>query len=203
LIGLLEILDIVGVFVFAISGALAGVRRGMDIFGVSVLALMPAVGGGTLRDLILDQPVFWISGGIAIWVALAAAIVTFFFSRHLESRLRWIEWADALGLALFCVVGAEKAYLVTGNPLVAIMLGVATAVAGGIIRDVICNEIPFVFRQEIYATAAFVGAGCYCLLTILGLDASWTLWLSVAVAFIIRAIAIKTGLKLPKAKPNR
>jgi uncharacterized membrane protein YeiH len=197
---LLTYFDLAGVFVFAISGALAAARKDMDLFGISVLALMPAVGGGTLRDLVLGEQVFWVKGTLSIWVALAAAILTFLFARMLESRMKWLIWADAAGLALFCVVGAEKALVVSGSPLVAVMLGVATGVAGGIIRDVICNEIPIVLKEgELYATAAFAGAGTFCLLNYLGVSGSITLWVSMALAFACRAGAITWGWKLPKA----
>ncbi len=198
---LLIYLDMAGVFVFAISGALAAVRKNMDLFGIIVLALMPAVGGGTLRDLVLDQPVFWVVSNTSIWVALVGAGLTFLFAHHLESRMRWLIWADAVGLALFCVVGAEKALVVTGSPLVAIMMGVATGVAGGVVRDVICNEIPLVMRADeyFYATAAFIGSMAFCLLNYLKVDGEVALWASVAVAFASRAMAIWRGWRLPKA----
>ncbi|MFC3052795.1 trimeric intracellular cation channel family protein [Kordiimonas pumila] len=198
---LLFYFDMAGVFVFAISGALAAVRKGMDLFGIIVLALMPAVGGGTIRDLVLDQPVFWIVSTHSIWVALIAAGLTFLFARHLESRMRWLIWADAAGLALFCVVGAEKALVVSGSPMVAIMLGVTTGVAGGVIRDVICNEIPLVMRVDeyFYATAAFFGAGVYCLMDYLGYAGPIALWAAIATAFTTRAMAILKGWRLPKA----
>jgi uncharacterized membrane protein YeiH len=198
---LLIIFDVVGIFVFAVSGALAAVRNGMDLFGIIVLAMMPAVGGGTIRDLILDQPVFWVEGTQAIWIALSAALVTFIFARFMEGRrLVWLAWADAVGLALFCVVGAEKALEVTGSMLVATMMGVVTGVAGGIIRDVICNEIPFVMKQgEIYATAAFFGAGAFCLLTYFGVTGPLALWLGMLGAFLMRAGGILKGWTLPSA----
>lgn len=198
---LLTFLDMAGVFVFAISGALAAVREGMDLFGIIVLALMPAVGGGTVRDLVLDQPVFWIVSTSSIWVALSAAGLTFLFAHHLESRMRWLIWADAVGLALFCVVGAEKALTFTGSPLVAIMMGVVTGVAGGMIRDVICNEIPLVMRPDeyIYATAAFAGGIAYCALHYFEVGGEVSLWVSVVTAFLIRAMAIWRGWRLPKA----
>lgn len=198
---LLIYFDLVGVFVFAVSGALAAVRKDMDIFGIMVVALMPAVGGGTIRDLVIGEPVFWVQNTASIWAALAASILTFFVANKLESRMTWLIWADAAGLALFCVVGAEKALMVSGSPMIAIMLGVATGVAGGIIRDIICNEIPLVLRddQEIYATAAFVGAGLYCLLIYINVDPVYALWSGMAAAFITRAAAIKLGWRLPKA----
>lgn len=197
---LLTFLDLAGVFVFAISGALAAARKDMDLFGIGVLALMPAVGGGTLRDLVLGEPVFWVAGTTSIWVALAAAALTFGFARFVESRMKWLTWADAAGLSLFCVVGAEKALMISGSPLVAIMLGVATGVAGGIIRDVICNEIPLVMKQgELYATAAFAGAGMFCLLNYFAVTGTIALWVSIGTAFAIRAAAIQLGWKLPKA----
>lgn len=198
---LLTYFDLVGVFVFAVSGALAAVRKNMDIFGISVVALMPAVGGGTLRDLVLGEPVFWVQNTASIWAALAAAMLTFFIAGKLESRMKWLVWADAAGLALFCVAGAEKALAVSGSPMIAVMLGVATGVAGGIIRDIICNEIPLVLRddQEIYATAAFVGAGCYVLCAYLGVEPIYALWAGMVSAFVTRAAAIWLGWRLPRA----
>ncbi|MFC4349123.1 trimeric intracellular cation channel family protein [Kordiimonas lipolytica] len=198
---LLTIFDIAGIFVFAVSGALAAVRNGMDLFGIIVLALMPAVGGGTLRDLMLDQPVFWIEGTQTIWIALGAAFLTFLGARYLDGkRLKWLAWADAIGLSLFCVVGAEKALDVSGSMLVATMMGVVTGVAGGIIRDVICNEIPFVMKRgEIYATAAFFGAGAFCLLVYVGVAGPIALWLAMLGAFLMRAGGIVKGWTLPQA----
>lgn len=198
---LLTLFDVVGIFVFAISGALAAVRSGMDLFGIMVLSLMPAVGGGTLRDLILDQPVFWVEGTQTIYIAFAAAGLTFFFSKYLAGRrLTWLTWMDAVGLALFCVVGAEKALAVTGSMLIATMMGVVTGAAGGIIRDIICNEIPLVMKKgEIYATAAFLGAGSFCLLTYFGVSGPVALWLAMGAAFLARAGGIIKGWTLPEA----
>jgi uncharacterized membrane protein YeiH len=195
---LLTYFDLAGVFVFAISGALAAARKDMDLFGIIVLALMTAVGGGTLRDLVLGEPVFWVQNTTSVWAALAAAGLSFLFARHLASRITWLKWADAAGLALFSVVGAEKALALSGSPLIAVMLGVGTGVMGGLIRDVICNEIPLVLKQEIYATAAFVGAGLFCLFSYMGMDGSMALWLAIAFAFTIRAAAIWRGWTLPK-----
>jgi len=198
---LILFLDMVGIFVFAVSGALAGVRKSMDMFGVAVLALMPAIGGGTIRDLTLGQPVFWIDNTIPIWVALAAALASFFFARFIESRLKFLTWADAVGLSLFCVIGAEKALAVSGSMLVAVIMGVVTGVAGGIIRDVICNEIPIVMRRgEIYATAAFIGAGTFCALTYMGVPEQIVIWVAMGSAFLARAGGIKRGWSLPTAQ---
>ena len=198
---LILILDLAGVFVFAVSGALAAVRKSMDMFGVAVLAMMPAIGGGTLRDLTLGEPVFWVTNTGPIWVALAAAAASFFFARFIESRLRFLTWADAVGLSLFCVTGAEKALEVSGSVLIAAMMGVVTGVAGGIIRDVICNEIPIVMRQgEIYATAAFIGAGTFCALIYAGVPGTIAVWIGMASAFVARAGGIMRGWSLPTAK---
>jgi len=196
---LLTYFDLAGVFVFAVSGALAAARKDMDLFGIIVLAAITAVGGGTLRDLVLGEQVFWVQDTLSIWTALLGAGLTFLFARHLASRITWLKWADAAGLALFCVVGAEKALALSGSALVAVMMGVVTGVAGGIIRDVICNEIPFVLKEEIYATAAFAGAGSFCLFSYLNMDGSTALWLAIGIAFIIRAAAILKGWTLPKA----
>ena len=144
----------------SVSGALAASRKGMDIFGFCVLALMPAVGGGTIRDIIIDRvPVFWVSDNRYIAVAIIAALVVFFAPhRKPGGRRQLLIWADALGLALFAALGTEVCLQHDTGPLVAVMLGVTTAVTGGMIRDVICNEIPLILSREIYATAAFAAS---------------------------------------------
>ena len=119
---------------------------GLDYFGLLVLALMPAVGGGTLRDLLLDLPVFWIEDTTYLGLTIAAAAFTYFGQRFMTQDARSLVWADALGLSVFCVSGAAKAISVGVGTLVAVTMGVLTAVAGGIIRDVVANEIPYVLR---------------------------------------------------------
>lgn len=198
--GILGWLDLFGVFVFAVSGALAADRKGMDLFGVCMIALMPAIGGGTVRDLILDAPVFWVQEPLPVLVALGAGVATFLLAPRLTSRLRLLVWADAFGLSLFAVLGAQKALALTGSPLIAIMMGVTTGVVGGMIRDVVCNELPLVLSREIYATAAFAGAGAYCLLAWLDVPAAPSLWASIAVAFAVRAAGLIWGLTLPKSR---
>jgi len=191
-------LDSFGIFVFALSGAISAIRQNLDIVGVLVIALLPAVGGGTIRDLVLDVPVFWVEDTRAIWLTLAATIVAWAAAPHVESRRKLLLWADAFGLALFAVVGAQKTLVVTGDPLIAVMMGTTTGVVGGLIRDVIAGDKPFVFRQEIYATAAIAGSAAYCLFIKLGLAAPMSMWSAVTVGFVIRAAGIIWGLKLPQ-----
>ena len=199
---LLEYLGLVGSLAFALSGALAAVRKEMDLFGICVIALMPAIGGGTIRDLILGVPIFWVVDSTIIWIALGAAALAFFMASRIESRRKVLNWMDAIGLAIFAVLGAAKALEVTGSGLIAIMMGVTTGVAGGIIRDVICNEVPLVLKVEenIYATAAFIGAGTYYLLTFTSLEPAISIWIGIAVTFVARAGGILLGWRLPKAR---
>jgi uncharacterized membrane protein YeiH len=170
----------------------------MDIFGYCVLALMPAVGGGTLRDIIIDRvPVFWISDNRYVAVAIIAALIVFFTSYKPGSRRQILVWMDALGLALFAALGTEISLHHDTGPLVAIMLGVTTAVTGGMIRDVICNEIPLILSREIYATAAFATALVYVIGDSVGLVEQLSLGLAVAAGFTIRALAIVYDWSLP------
>lgn len=192
-------IDLFGVFVFALSGALAADRRGMDIFGYIVLALLPAVGGGTVRDIVLDAPVFWVQDPIYLWLILAAAGLTFLAANVIGRVERLLIWADAIGLSVFCVAGAAKTLALTGSPAIAVAMGVVTAVMGGIIRDVVCNEIPLVLRQDIYATAAFLGALVF--VTLVGLNlvgSANAMWIAAASCFIVRGAAIIWRLSLPK-----
>jgi len=187
-----------GTVAFAVSGALAASRKRMDIFGFCVLALMPAVGGGTLRDVILDRhPVFWIADPRYVVVALLSAVVVFFTAYEPGSRQRLLIWTDAMGVALFAALGTEITLESGAGPLVAVMLGVATAVTGGMIRDIICNEIPLVLTKEIYATAAFVTGVVYVAAAELGADRGLALIAATITGFTVRALAIRYNWSLP------
>ena len=193
-------LDLFGVFVFAISGALAADRRGMDLFGFVAIALLPAIGGGTVRDIILGAPVFWVQDTTYLWLIGVAALLTFTTAPLLQRVERLLLWADAIGLSVFCVAGAAKSYALTGSPEVAVVMGVVTAVLGGIVRDVVCNDIPLILRQDIYATAAFTGALTYVVGQVLGINTEISLWAGAGMCFLIRASALLWGWSLPKRK---
>jgi len=198
-------LEMLGTAAFAISGALAASRKRMDIFGFCVMALMPAVGGGTIRDIIIDRvPVFWVSDNRYIAVAIIAALVVFFAPHPRPGgRRRLLVWADALGLALFAALGTEICLQHDTGPLVAVMLGVTTAVTGGMIRDVICNEIPLILSREIYATAAFAASLAYVLADRLGTGAEVSLGAAVAVGLAVRGLAIRYSWSLPSFGADR
>lgn len=196
---LVQALDYAGVFVFALSGALAAARSRLDPFGFVVIGIATGVGGGSIRDVLLDAgPVFWIVDPLYILVATSAALAGWFLAPKLESRLKTLIWLDAVGLALFAVLGAQKALLLGAAPAVAIVMGIISATFGGLLRDVICNELPLLLRKEIYALAALVGAGVFVLLTALAADPFAALAGGGAAGFAIRAAAIRFGLGLPE-----
>lgn len=172
----------------------------MDLFGVMVLALVTAVGGGTIRDLCLGvRPVFWIEQSHHVWVALIAAAATFVLARFIQMPEKWLSIADAFGLALFGIAGTEKA-LSFGSPgIVAILLGIVTGVAGGILRDVLRGELPLVFQPDVnlYATAVFVGSLTFVLLQKALPPSEMHRYLSMAVILILRLAAMRWKLRLP------
>jgi uncharacterized membrane protein YeiH len=196
----------------AISGAVAARGRGIDLFGVLVLALVTSFGGGTLRDLCLGAtPVFWIQNSSHVITALIAAFVTFGVARFRDLPLpQWLlELADAIGLALFAIIAAEKALVhYAATPIAAVALGTVTGVSGGILRDVLLNEIPLVFRKEIrlYATAAVAGATVYVALhNYSTLPAPWAFLTGVCVILALRLAAVRWKLYLPEfddLRPN-
>lgn len=192
--------DLFGTAVFAIAGALMAGRKSMDLFGVLVVALVTALGGGTLRDMILDNhPVVWVRDDTYITVASLAALGTVLWVRFTGPLPeRWLLVADAFGLAVFTVIGTEVA-LANQTPVsAAIILGTMTGVAGGVIRDVICNEIPLIFHKEIYATACLVGALALVLLKPLGLPMGVEIVFAMALVLGIRLAAIRWHLALPR-----
>lgn len=195
---LLFYLDIFGVIVFALSGALMAGRYQLDPFGVVVLASVTAVGGGTIRDVILQTPVFWVEKPYYLYVILATAILTIVLIRQ-PKRIpkRFLLIADALGLALFAVLGTQKA-LYLGAPIpVAVVLGTITGIAGGMIRDVLCNVIPMILREEIYALAAMLGGSLFILLRALNWSDTHAITISISAALTLRLAAIYWHVSLP------
>ncbi len=191
-------LDLFGIVVFALSGALMAGRYQLDPFGVVVLASVTAIGGGTIRDVILQTPVFWVVKPYYLFVIFITAILTIIIVR--QPKLipkRFLLIADAFGLALFAVLGAEKALALGSPAIVAIVMGMITGVAGGMIRDVLCNVIPMILRQEIYALAAILGGGLFALFHYLGLPEDIALISAMLGALSLRLAAIYWRVSLP------
>lgn len=192
-------LDLAGVAVFAVSGALEAARREMDLLGFVLVGSVTGIGGGTLRDLLLGRtPVFWIEEPVYISICVVAACLTFAGARLLDSRLRALLWMDAAGLAVFAVTGTQAALVRDVSPVIAAGMGMMSATFGGFIRDIMCNDIPLILRSEIYATAALAGAGVYVGLDAAGAPTAVTTLAALAMGFGLRAAAILTGLSLPK-----
>ncbi len=195
---IIYLLDLTGTAVFAVSGALAAGRKKMDFFGVLVLGCVTALGGGTLRDLMLGiGPVFWISDSIYLLTALTFASFTFVLARRRKIPRLSLMYADAAGLAVFTVIGFQIGFNHTGNYGISVVMGVSTGVAGGIIRDVLSSEIPLIFRKEIYASASFCGAGLLAALYYFNFSRPGALAVSVLAVLIIRTAALKWNLRLP------
>ncbi len=201
--GLLNWLDLAGVAVFAVSGALEAARKQLDIVGFLFVAAVTGIGGGTLRDVLLDRgPVFWVHEPRYLWVTSAAAVATFLVAPHIQRRAAVLLWADALGMALFCVLGARTALEAGAGPEVAVLMGTMTATFGGLIRDVVCTETPLLLKREIYATAAAAGAALLVAGHALGLPDPLAAGLGLALAFAVRALALSWGLSLPIYRPR-
>lgn len=154
-------LDYASVLIFALTGALAASRAQLDIVGFIFFAALTAVGGGTLRDLLLDRdPVFWIANATPLAIAAVAAVLVYFTAHLLESRLKWLIWLDAVALGLAVAAGVSVARSLGASTGVVLVMGITTGTFGGLMRDVVANEVPLVLKQgELYVTAAFAGAG--------------------------------------------
>ncbi len=199
-------LQLVGLAVFASSGALTASRKQMDIGGFAVVATVTAIGGGTIRDLLIGvRPVFWITEPIYPLTCVTVAILLFFTAPLFESRFRVLLWADAVGMSLFCATGTEKALQAEIPAVAAVFMGVITATFGGLARDVLCAEVPLILRKEIYATAALAGAITYVVLSRMGFDRLTDISAAFGVCFLIRGVALARGLSLPAYghKPGR
>ncbi|MGE3849001.1 MAG: trimeric intracellular cation channel family protein [Gammaproteobacteria bacterium] len=192
-----EVIGFAAVAVCAVTGVLEAGRKPMDLFGVVVIALVAALGGGTLRDLLLDRRVFWVADHRLLVAALGAGLLTFFVARLVRVPPRLFLVPDALGLALFTILGTRIALELDSHWLVASLMGVITGVFGGILRDVLCNEVPLVFGGELYATAAWSGALLLVALRAQGVEGPWLQGLPMATVFLLRMAGIHWRIHLP------
>ncbi len=192
------VLDLVGLAVSAISGALAAIHAKLDLFGVIVIAALTAIGGGTLRDLLLNRhPIFWIVDPRPLLLITLVALLTAIFARMRPVPRDALVVADALALALFAMSGAQLAEGAGHNALVVILMGTMTGVGGGVIRDVLTARIPLILRQDIYATAAIAGIGLYLAAPSLGMARPWAFALGMSLIVAVRLSAIRWKLQLP------
>lgn len=193
----MHFIDLIGVAVFAISGALAGGRKGLDLLGVTVIALVTATGGGTLRDLLLNRhPIFWIADPNYLWAVFAATVATVAYTRLWVATRKALLVADAIGMAFFTIGGTQIALHVGVPPLIAVLMGMTTGVAGGMLRDILTGEIPLILRPgRLYATAAIAGAIVFLLLRSVAPIAAP--WVGMTVAAVLRLLAIRYELHLP------
>lgn len=198
---LLYYLDIIGTFIFAISGCILAERKKMDVFGFFIIGFITAVGGGTLRDLLIGRsPVFWLNDRNYFIVIVAATILVFFVPKFILKIKNILKLADAVGIAVFTVIGIEIGYSVALPPLFSVMMGVMSAVVGGILRDILCNEIPLVLQKEIYATACIVGGILYVLLKALNYSGYKIYAPVIILIIVIRVLSLKYNLSLPRKK---
>ncbi|MBK9379820.1 MAG: trimeric intracellular cation channel family protein [Chitinophagaceae bacterium] len=195
----LHIIDILGTIAFAVSGAFLAMEKKLDPFGVLVLAFVTAIGGGTLRDILIGNlPVSWLRNETASIVIFSAAVVTMFFGRYLKKFTTTLFLFDALGLGLFTLVGIKLGIEKDFSVGICITLGTITACFGGVVRDVLLNNIPLLFRKEIYAMACIAGGAVYFLLREMNIDPDLSTILGILIIFVIRIIAVRYKLFLPQ-----
>ncbi|WP_221393381.1 trimeric intracellular cation channel family protein [Dyadobacter sp. NIV53] len=194
------ILEIIGTFSFAISGALAiKGQKYQDWFGASFTAFISSIGGGTLRDILLNSyPLVWISDITIIYAIITGIVVTFIFYKYLIRLRRTLFFFDTCGIALFTIVGTEKALNLGVRPEIAAIMGIFTAIMGGVIRDVMTNEIPIIYRKEVYATACLAGACCYLILNRIGVERNTAFIASSLLIIVIRILAVRYEWTIPR-----
>ena len=191
-------IDILGTIAFAISGVLVAFNKRMDLFGILIIAFVTAVGGGTLRDILIGEtPVSWMKDMTYTYVILTSAIFAVIFRKKIDYLRTSLFLFDTIGIALYTLVGIEKGINAELHPIICIALGTMTACFGGVIRDILCNEIPVIFRKEIYATACILGGVTYFVLTRFPIDNNLVFIISGVVVITIRLLAVKFKIALP------
>ncbi|MBC9796571.1 trimeric intracellular cation channel family protein [Sinomicrobium weinanense] len=197
------IIDLLGLVAFAISGVLAALHKRLDIFGVFIIAFVTAVGGGTIRDILIGiNPVTWLQNNVYMYTIIITVILALIFREKLKYLRTSLFLFDTIGIGLYTLIGVEKGVAADLSAVMCIALGTITACFGGVIRDILCNDIPVIFHKEIYATACVAGGGVYFLLKLLPIPEDAVFILSIIIVITIRLLAVKFKLALPSIYKN-
>ena len=199
-IKLVDIIEFAGTFAFAISGIRLASAKQFDWFGALVVGYVTAIGGGTLRDLFLGVTPFWMLSSVYLWCTVLALFFVIIFKKYLVHLNNTFFWFDSIGLGLFVVVGVEKTLMLGYPAWIIILMGTITGIFGGIIRDILINEIPIIFTQELYAVACIIGGAIFCLLIHLNVSLDASEIITALSVFLVRIIANKFQIKLPTLK---
>lgn len=197
---LVDVIEFLGTIAFAISGIRLASAKKFDWFGAIVVGFVTAIGGGTLRDILLDVTPFWMQSSIYLWGTVLAFLIVVLFRKFLVHLNNTIFWFDCVGLGLFVVVGYEKTMMLGYAVWVCIFMGTITGIVGGILRDILINEIPIIFTQELYAVACIIGGIIFAILIYFGVDLSSTEIITAVAIVIVRILAIRFSWRLPTLK---
>lgn len=193
-----QTIDILGTVAFAISGVLVAMEKRLDLFGVLIIGFVTAIGGGTLRDLLIgNTPVVWMRDLTYVSTVFITVVLGIIFVNQLRYVRKSLFLFDTIGIGLYTMVGIEKGLLAELSPIMCVTLGTITASFGGVIRDILCNEIPVIFRKEIYATACILGGASYFLFTQLPIEESYAYLAAIFIVITIRLLAVRFGIRLP------
>ncbi|KPM30457.1 Hypothetical protein I595_3478 [Croceitalea dokdonensis DOKDO 023] len=196
-------IDILGTIAFAISGVLVAMEKRLDLFGVFIVAFVTAIGGGTLRDFLIgNTPVVWMQDATYLMVVILTVIFAILFSNQLKYLRKSLFLFDTIGIGLYTLVGVEKGVEAGLLPVMCVTLGTITACFGGVIRDILCNEIPVIFRKEIYATACILGGFSYFLFHLLPMPPQYGYALAIVVVILLRLLAVRFKIGLPNIYNN-
>ena len=200
---IIYVLDIIGTFAFAISGALVAMRNDFDLFGVGIIAFVTAVGGGMLRDVLINaHPINWIGDLNYVWTILIAIFFTFLLRSKIAPLRKTFFLFDTVGIGVFTLLGLQKGLTYELHPFVSLIMGMISAVFGGVIRDVLTNQVPLIFKKEIYASACLLGGVFYLIAINLSIPESISFVIGVVMIIIIRLIVVRYHLELPKIKSD-
>ncbi|HRW62725.1 MAG TPA: trimeric intracellular cation channel family protein [Bacteroidales bacterium] len=199
--GLIYYFDLIGTFVFAISGVLTASEKKFDVFGASVIAFVTAIGGGTLRDILIgDSPVGWIKDLNYLYIIIIAIVISLLFKKRVIQLRNTLFLFDTVGIGVFTIIGVQKSLNFDISPVIAVMMGTISAVFGGVIRDILTNETPLIFRKEIYATPCILGGVLYLMLLHFNVSTQLVSFITALLIIGVRLLAVKKNWALPRIK---